>query len=95
MGRQVGPRTVNSPHTTLALNGNPSITLQAMKECMQGSNKEGHNLLDHGCQMILRCQQIYPLDTPIYLSGNHYRSVRKLIGKFFIDRRRVISVNIR
>ena len=47
--------------------GNPTITLQAMKECMQGTNKEGHNLLDHGCQMILRCQQIYPLDTPIYI----------------------------
>ena len=55
---------------------------------MQGirTNKEGHNLLDHGCQMV-------PFGHAyIYLSG---RSVRKLIGKFFIDRRRVISVNIR
>ena len=26
--------------------GNPSITLQAMKECIQGTNKEGHNLLN-------------------------------------------------
>ena len=43
--------------------------------------------------MILRCQQI-PFGHAYYLSGNHYRSVRKLIGKFFIDRRRVISVNI-
>ena len=39
--------------------------------------------------MILRCQQI-PFGHAYYLSGNHYRSVRKLIGKFFIDRHRSI-----
>ena len=34
--------------------------------------------------MILRCQQI-PFGHAYYLSGNHYRSVRKLIGKFFLS----------
>ena len=80
--------TVNSPHTTL---GNPSITLQAMKECMQGTYKEGHNLLNPRMPNDTKM----PTDTLYYLSGNHYHSVRKLIGKFFIDRRRAISVNIR
>ena len=65
MGRlDQGPLLVRTQH----LATRPSITLQAMKECMQGTNKEGHNLLDHGCQMILRCQVAnrYTLWTRLY-----------------------------
>ena len=29
-----------------------------------------------------------------FLSSNHYHSVRKVMGKFLINRRRAISVNI-